>query len=94
MVNDQKASLGRRAKINFTISQAANNVHLLWLIQQYFGIFKLDQTTYYVSVIPVNIDILHILALNIGTLVCCMLMLIIPSFIISKITPVKAIRYS
>ena len=64
------------------------------LIQQYFGIFKLDQTTYYVSVIPVNIDILHILALNIGTLVCCMLMLIIPSFIISKITPVKAIRYS
>ncbi|MFY9310446.1 MAG: FtsX-like permease family protein [Bacteroidia bacterium] len=63
-------------------------------IQRYFGIFKLDQTTYYVSVIPVNIDILHILVLNICTLVCCMLMLIIPSFIISKITPVKAIRYS
>lgn len=64
------------------------------VLQQYFGIFKLDQATYYVSVIPVNLNILHILVLNIGTLLCCMLMLIIPSFIISKITPVKAIRYS
>jgi lipoprotein-releasing system permease protein len=64
------------------------------LIQQHFGIFKLDQATYYVSVIPININILHILLLNIGTLFCCLLMLIIPSFIVTKITPVKAIRFS
>lgn len=64
------------------------------LIQQQFGVFKLDQTTYYVSVIPINLDFVHILVLNIGTLVACMLMLVIPSFIISKITPVKAIRFS
>lgn len=64
------------------------------LLQHYVGMFKLDQATYYVSVIPVNLNIVHILALNLGTLVCCMLMLIIPSFIISKITPVKAIRYN
>lgn len=64
------------------------------LLQKQFGIFKLDQATYYVSVIPVNISVVHILVLNAGTLVCCMLMLVIPSFIVSKITPVKAIRFS
>ncbi|MES2591839.1 MAG: ABC transporter permease [Bacteroidota bacterium] len=66
----------------------------LALIQKQFGIFKLDQANYYVSVIPVNIDFFHIVALNIGTLLCCLLMLIVPSFIVSKITPVKAIRFS
>jgi lipoprotein-releasing system permease protein len=64
------------------------------LIQKYFGIFKLDPTAYYISQIPINFSLLHILLLNAGTLVCCILMLIIPSFIISKITPVKAIRFS
>ena len=64
------------------------------LFQQYFGVFKLDQATYYVSVIPININLFHILLLNIGTLFTCLLMLIIPSFIISKITPIKAIRFS
>lgn len=64
------------------------------LIQKYFGIFKLDPTAYYISQIPINLSILHIILLNAGTLVCCILMLIIPSFIISKITPVKAIRFS
>ena len=64
------------------------------LIQQHFGIFKLDQATYYVSVIPININLINILFLNIGTLLCCLIMLIIPSFIVSKITPVKAIRFS
>ncbi|MGB3947866.1 MAG: ABC transporter permease [Bacteroidia bacterium] len=67
---------------------------VIGLVQHFFGIFKLDQATYYVSVIPINLNILHIVLLNIGTLVSCLLMLIIPSFIISKITPVKAIRYS
>ena len=64
------------------------------LMQKYFGIFKLDPTAYYISQIPINLSILHIILLNAGTLVCCILMLIIPSFIISKITPVKAIRFS
>jgi lipoprotein-releasing system permease protein len=67
---------------------------LIALIQKYFGIFKLDPTAYYISQIPINFSLLHILLLNAGTLVCCILMLIIPSFIISKITPVKAIRFS
>ncbi len=64
------------------------------LVQQHFGIFPLDAKTYYLSVVPIHLSIVHILLLNAGTLVCCLLMLIIPSFIVSKITPVKAIRFS
>lgn len=64
------------------------------LIQLYFGVFTLDAKTYYISQIPINFSILHIVILNIGTLVCCLLMLVLPSFIVSKITPVKAIKYS
>lgn len=64
------------------------------LFQQHFGLLKLDQATYYVSVIPININLFHILLLNIGTLLSCLVMLIVPSFIISKITPIKAIRFS
>jgi lipoprotein-releasing system permease protein len=63
-------------------------------IQYHFGLFKLDQTTYYVSVIPININLFHVVLLNAGTLVCCLLMLILPSLIITRITPVKAIRFS
>jgi lipoprotein-releasing system permease protein len=64
------------------------------LIQQQFGIFKLDEKVYYISQIPIDLSLVHILFLNAGTLVCCLLMLIVPSFIVSKITPVKAIRFS
>lgn len=65
----------------------------LMLLQKYFGIIKLDPTTYYVSEAPVNIDLLHILILNIGTLAVVLLMLIIPSYLVTKITPVKAIKF-
>jgi lipoprotein-releasing system permease protein len=64
------------------------------LLQYHFGIFKLDQATYYVSVIPVHINPLHILFINIGTMICCLIMLLLPSLVITKISPVKAIRYS
>lgn len=64
------------------------------LIQLYFGVFSLDAKTYYISQIPINFSILHIVILNVGTLVCCLIMLVLPSFIVSKITPVKAIKYS
>lgn len=64
------------------------------LIQMYFGIFTLDAKTYYISVIPIALNPLNIVLLNVGTLVCCLLMLVVPSFIVSKITPVKAIRFS
>jgi len=66
----------------------------LCIIQQQFGIFTLDQKSYYVAVVPINIDILHILWLNTGTLIICVLFLIIPSYVITRITPVKAIRFA
>ena len=63
------------------------------LIQKYFKLIKLDPTIYYVSDAPVYLDMGYILALNLGTFVLCLLMLIVPSFIIPKISPVKAIRF-
>ena len=63
------------------------------LIQKYVGIIKLNPETYYVSEAPVYIDAGYILALNIGTLLLCLLMLLIPSYIVSKISPVKAIKF-
>lgn len=65
---------------------------LLWL-QDHFGLIKLDPATYYVTQAPVNIDLWHILALNAGTLLLCFLMLLLPSYIITRISPVKAIKF-
>jgi lipoprotein-releasing system permease protein len=64
------------------------------LLQQHFGIFTLDAKTYYISVVPIHLSWWYMLLLNAGTLFTCVIMLIVPSFIISKITPVKAIRFS
>ncbi|MCK5906608.1 MAG: FtsX-like permease family protein, partial [Flavobacteriales bacterium] len=65
----------------------------LLLIQKYFEVIKLDASTYYVSVAPVNINIWHIAILNVITLVLVLLMLLIPSYLVSKISPVKAIKF-
>lgn len=64
------------------------------LFQYYTGVFTLDVKNYYISKIPIHLDLMYILFLNIGTLTCCLVMLLLPSFIVSKITPVKAIRFS
>ena len=63
------------------------------LIQKYFGVVTLNPENYYVSQAPVHFNIWYILLLNIGTIVICFLVLLIPSYIITKISPVKAIRY-
>jgi len=63
-------------------------------IQHYFKIITLNPETYYVSTMPVYISFTAILLLNIGTLVLCFLMLIIPSFIITKISPSKSIKFA
>jgi lipoprotein-releasing system permease protein len=65
----------------------------LCLIQQQFGILTLPEESYYVSEIPIEMDFMNILLLNVGTLLVCVLMLLIPSFVITKISPVKAIRF-
>ena len=66
----------------------------LLFVQKYFGVITLDPSTYYVSEVPVSIDFLAVLFLNIGTLVLCFIMLIIPSIIITKIQPSTSIKFA
>lgn len=65
----------------------------LLLIQKHFKIIKLNPESYYVNAAPVDFNIAHILILNLGTILICFLVLLIPSYIITKISPVKAIRF-
>jgi lipoprotein-releasing system permease protein len=65
----------------------------LALIQLKTSLISLDPTSYYLKTVPVNLDILHIILLNAGTMAIIVLMLLIPSQLVSRITPVKAIRY-
>ncbi|UZO79385.1 ABC transporter permease [Aquimarina sp. ERC-38] len=65
----------------------------LLLLQKYFGIISLNPETYHVDTAPVHIDLFLIFLLNLGTMVLCLLMLLIPSYIISKIAPSKAIKF-
>jgi len=66
---------------------------LLW-IQAKYQIFKFpNPEEYYISYIPVDISFLSVLFLNIGVLLLCILMLLLPSYIITKITPVKAMKF-
>ena len=62
-------------------------------IQKYFGVITLNPETYYVSEAPIYLNFGYILLLNVGTLVLCLVMLIIPTVIISKISPVKSIKF-
>ncbi len=66
----------------------------LLFAQKYFKLFPLPPETYYVTKVPVYISLDYILLLNIGTFVLCLLMLLVPSVIISKISPVKVLRFN
>ena len=63
------------------------------LIQKHFGIIQLNPENYYVNQAPVYFDLGYIAALNLLTIAVCFLVLLIPSYIITKISPIKAIRY-
>jgi len=65
----------------------------LSFLQLKTGFVSLDPSSYYLKTVPVNLDVIHILLLNAGTMVVIILMLLIPSKLVSRITPVKAIRY-
>lgn len=67
---------------------------VLCLIQKYFGIITLDPTSYYMEVVPIDLSIINLLLLNIGTIVITIAMLIIPSFFISRISPEKTVRFA
>jgi lipoprotein-releasing system permease protein len=65
----------------------------LCLLQKYFGLINLNPEVYYLSQVPIELDIWHFILLNLGTLIICLMALIIPSFVITKINPVRAIRF-
>jgi len=66
----------------------------LCLLQQHFGIIPLDEASYYMNTVPINIRISHILALNCGTLIATLMIMLLPSLLISHISPAKAIKFN
>lgn len=64
------------------------------LVQKFTGFIKLNPENYYVSEVPVDLNPLHILAISLGILIISGIALILPSYLISKISPVKAVKYS
>ena len=64
----------------------------LCLLQKKFGILKLDEADYYLSVAPIEFNIWSILLVNVLTVVIVLSALILPTYLITKITPVKALR--
>ena len=65
----------------------------LAFLQLKTGMITLDPSSYYIKTVPVNLELAHILLLNAGTMAVIVVMLLVPSQLISRITPVKAIRY-
>jgi lipoprotein-releasing system permease protein len=62
-------------------------------IQLKTGLITLDPTSYYIKTVPVNLELTHILLLNAGTMAAIIIMLLVPSQLITRISPVKAIKY-
>lgn len=65
----------------------------LAFFQKYTGFISLPQESYYISHVPISINWWYVVLLNIGTMALCILMLTIPSYIVTRISPVKAIRF-
>jgi len=66
---------------------------LLAFLQLKYGIIKLDEANYYLSTVPINLKLLNIVLLNIATFVVTLLMLIVPSMVVSRISPDKTIKF-
>ena len=64
----------------------------LIFFQKITGFLKLDSQTYYVSEVPLDVNIFSIIILNLGVLFFCLIMLIIPSFIITRISPTESLK--
>lgn len=65
----------------------------LAITQSVTGIFKLDETNYYLSEVPIHFDVFGIVILNVLTFVITVLFLLIPSFLVAKINPVKLLHF-
>jgi len=66
----------------------------LLLIQKYTGFIKLDPENYFISTVPVDLNPVYIIAVSVGIFIVSGIAMILPSYLISKISPVRAIKYS
>lgn len=72
-----------------------NSIGLLIIgVQYYFKPIKLDKASYYIEYMPVSLNIYHLVLLNIAFIIVVLIMLIMPSLIISRISPIKAIKFN
>lgn len=65
---------------------------LCW-VQKTFGLVRLDEESYYLSVAPIDVNWLTVGGLNLGTFLITLAFLIVPSYLVTRIDPVKAIRF-
>ncbi|MDY3548194.1 FtsX-like permease family protein [Riemerella anatipestifer] len=66
----------------------------LLLLQKWTGIVQLNPDNYYISTVPIDLNPIYIVAISLGILLVSAVSLIFPSYLISKISPVKAIKYN
>lgn len=66
----------------------------LMILQDRFHLVKLNQSSYFIDYAPINFNLTHILLINSGALLCIFLFMILPVLIVSRIQPVKTLRYS
>jgi lipoprotein-releasing system permease protein len=67
---------------------------LICLLQKHLGLISLDPSSYYLDTVPINLNLAHLLLLNVGTILITFLFLLIPSGIIARISPDKSIRFN
>lgn len=65
----------------------------LCLIQQYTNVISLSPESYYLSAVPIELNLWYILALNVGTMILWVLMLLLPTMLINNVRPSKSIRF-
>jgi len=65
----------------------------LCFLQKQYGFIKLDPSTYYLSQVPIELNIWYIIIINIGTLIISMAMIVGPSYMIARISPAKSIKF-
>ena len=63
------------------------------LLQKHFQIIKLNPSTYYLSSVPIDMNIWYLLFVNVGALAVSLLMMLGPSYLVAKITPSKSIKF-
>jgi len=63
-------------------------------MQQYTHVLPLDEASYYMNFVPIQLEWMDVIWINLGTLSICLLVLLLPSLLISRIVPVKALRFS